>query len=399
MADFSKSALNIADFRELARRRLPDALFQFVERGNEDDVALRNNRAAFERIKLRPRVLVDVSKRDQSVTVFGRRQPTPLAIAPTGPTGYVWHRGEVALARAASRAGIPLTLSSAAATPMEEVVREGGDGPKWFQLYMSADRALSLRLVERAWAAGFETLVFTVDSVIASNREAVERTGFSIPFKLTPRSVVDLAMHPRWLFGTMARYLLTTGVPALPNYPIPDQKNPARGGVAMKDETITWETLRIVRALWPGKLVIKGILDPRDALSALDNGADGVIVSNHGAVMLDSAMAPIDVLPEIVAAVNGRAPVFVDGGFRRGTDIVKALALGASAVFLGRATLYATAAGGEAGASRALDLLRAEIDRTMAVLGCQSLADLRRDHVIMPGDAPLRPNSEPSGRP
>lgn len=388
--DIAKQALNIADFRRLARRRLPAGLFEFIERGNEDDVALRNNRAALERIKLRPRVLVDVSKRDQGVTVFGRRQPMPLGIAPTGPTGYVWHRGEVALARAASRAGIPITISSAAATPLEEIVRDGGDGPKWFQLYMSADRALSLKLVERARDAGYETLVFTVDSVIASNREFVVRSGFTIPFRLNPRSAWDLATHPRWLFGTMGRYLMSTGVPHLPNYPIPDQRDPIRGGVAMKDETITWETLRIVRDMWPGKLVVKGIMDARDALSALEHGADAVTVSNHGAVMLDSAQATIEILPEVVAAVGGRAPVFIDSGFRRGTDVVKALALGAQAVFVGRATLYAVAAAGEAGASHALDLLRAEIDRTLAVLGCAGVGDLKRDHVIMPGDAPLR---------
>lgn len=391
MPDLEKAALNIADLREMARRRLPWGLFEFIERGNEDDVALRNNRAAFDRIKLRPRVLIDVSRRDQSCTILGARQASPLIIAPTGPTGFVCHRGEVALARAASRAGIPITISAAAATPLEEIVRDGGAGPKWFQLYMSGDREASLALVDRVKAAGYETLVVTVDSPLSANRECVIRRGFSIPFRMTPQNIIDVACHPRWLIDTMGRYVISDGLPHLPNYPIP---RPGDGPpVALKDASLTWDVLAVLRDKWPGKLLVKGILDPRDAVMCHSHGADGLIVSNHGAVMLDSSMAPVEALPEIIDAVAGSMPVLVDGGFRRGTDIVKALALGAAGVMIGRATLYGLGAAGEAGAFRALQLLSAEIDRTLAVLGCATLEQISRDHVILPRDPPLRVDS------
>ncbi|MCC7347707.1 MAG: alpha-hydroxy-acid oxidizing protein [Variibacter sp.] len=391
MGSLEAKALNIADLRAMARRRLPKGLFEFIDRGSEDEVALANNRAALDRIKLKPRVLVDVSKRAQEITLFGKRQAMPIVIAPTGPTGQVWYRGEIALARAAAAAGIPFTVSSAATTPMEEIVREGGDGTKWFQLYMSPDRARSLALVERAQAAGFEALVFTVDSIVPTNREFCTRNGFSLPFRLNAKNALDFALHPRWLLGTMGRYLATTGVPKFVNYPIEhsEQDIMRRGGQG-KDASLTWEVLRTIRKMWPRPLIVKGIHHVADAVLAADCGADGIIVSNHGGVAFDSAVAPIDLLPEMLDAVGARMTVFVDSGFRRGSDVVKAMALGAAGVFIGRATLYAVAAAGEDGARRALAILRDEIDRTLAAMGCPHIGDLTRDQVVMPGDPPLR---------
>lgn len=383
------AALNIADMRRCASKRLPRGLFEFIDRGNEDDVALQNNEAGYRRIKLRPRVLRDVSDRHQAIQVFGRRQSTPLGIAPTGPTAHVWFRGEIALARAAAQFGIPFTLSNAAATPMEDIVREGGDGPKWFQLYMTGDRPRTLATVSRARDAGFDALVVTVDSLFNANREFVIRSGYAVPFKINPRLAIDVALHPRWLLGVIARYMLDGGLPLMVNYPIEDIRNPAASGVKMKDDSITWETVRQLRELWDGPLILKGIVDPRDASEAVSAGVDGVIVSNHGAVMLDSSMATIDALPDVVAAVRGRASVFLDGGVRRGSDVVKALALGAEAIFVGRATLYGLAAFGQPGAERALQILSAEIDRTLAALGCASVKDLTRAHVVLPSDGPF----------
>lgn len=391
MGSFDRKALNIADFRELARRRLPKGLFEFIDRGSEDEVALRHNREALERIKLRSRVLVGVPKRSQDVTLFGRQQPMPIVISPTGPTGQVWYRGEVALARAASEAGVPFTVATAAATPLEDIMREGGDGPKWFQLYMSQDRERSLQLVERAKALGFDTLVFTVDSIVGYNREFTVRSGFTLPFRLTPSNALDILTHPRWTVGTLGRYLRSTGVPRAVNYPVEEgARDTLRRSGMTKDASLTWDVLRTLRKMWPRTLIVKGIQHPQDAVLAADCGADGVVVSNHGGVLMDSAAAPIDLLPDVVAAAGSRLRVFVDSGFRRGSDVVKALALGASAVFIGRATLYAVAAGGEEGAARAIAILRDEIDRTLALIGCPSIADIKRDHVILPGDPPLR---------
>jgi (S)-mandelate dehydrogenase len=381
MADHNLNAFNIFDLREIALRRVPKGLFEFVDRGSEDEVALRNNRAAFERIKLRPRTLVDVSGRNQEITLFGNPQKMPIAIAPTGTAGLMWYEGEIALARAAAAAGIPFTLATGSMTAMEKVAEQAG-GRLWFQLYMWPDRSLSHKLVERARAAGFEGLVVTVDGAVSGNREYNLRNGFTIPFTFTRRNVTDVLMHPRWLFGVLVRYLLTSGMPRYENYPS-EIKNriTARpmGRSMMRNDSLTWDDLRTLRKLWPHTLMVKGILHPQDAILAADCGADAVIVSNHGGRNLDSSMAPIDALPEIVDAVGERTTVIVDSGFRRGSDVVKALALGAKAVLIGRATLYGTAAGGEPGAARAIALFREEIDRVMALIGCRSVAELNPD--------------------
>ena len=381
MKDRSPEAYNIEDLREIARRRVPKGMFEFVDRGAEDEVGLRNNRAAFERIRLKPRALVDVSRRSQEITLFGNPQKMPIAIAPTGSAGLMWYDGEIALARAAAAAGIPFTLATGSMTAMEAIAAQAG-GRLWFQLYMWPDRSLSHKLVERASAAGYEALVVTVDGAVPGNREYNLRNGFTIPFTFTRRNVTDVLMHPEWLLGVLARYVLTTGMPRYENYPSEFKHRitaqPMGKGMLLND-SLNWDDLRVLRRMWPRTLIVKGILHPQDAKLAADCGADGVVVSNHGARNLDSSMAPIEVLPEILEAAGKRIDVIVDSGFRRGSDVVKALALGAKAVLIGRATLYGVAAAGEAGAVRAIDILREEIDRVMALIGVKSVAELNRN--------------------
>jgi L-lactate dehydrogenase (cytochrome)/(S)-mandelate dehydrogenase len=391
MADKSLGAYNIFDLRERALRRVPKGMFEFVDRGTEDEVALRNNRTAFDRIKLLPRTLVDVSARSQEITLFGNKQNMPIVIAPTGTAGLMWHEGEIALARAARAAGIPFTLATGSITSMERVAAEAG-GRLWFQLYMWSRVDLSHQLVERARAAGYEGLLVTVDSAVSGNREYNLRNGFTIPFSYSRKNITDVLLHPRWMLGVLARYVLTTGMPMYANYPDELKSSiTARpmGRSMLKCESLNWEHLRALRKMWPGKLMVKGVLHPDDAKLAADCGADGVIVSNHGGRNLDSSMAPLDMLPEVVDAVGKRMTVIVDGGFRRGSDIVKALALGAHAVLIGRATLYGVAAAGEAGAVRAIDILREETDRVMALIGCRSVAELGPEYLRFIDGAPL----------
>lgn len=386
MTDLSRKALNIEDLRQMARRRLTKALFQFIDRGSEDGIALRHNREALERIKLLSRVLNDTSRRDPAITLFGKPQALPLVIGPTGPAGYAWYRGETALARAAAKAGIPFTIASTSNTAMEDILANGG-GTQWYQLYVWRDMEASMVAVGRARDAGFEALVLTVDSTIPYNREFDIRNGVTFPVRITPRNAIDTLLHPRWLFGTLGRYVLAERhMPRYVNIQIPDTFSPTEvRGFLFKNDTLDWDFLRRVRDMWPRTLIVKGILHPDDAVMAADCGADGVIVSNHGGIASDSAPAPIDVLPSVVAAVGGRTTVIVDSGFRRGSDVLKGMALGADAVIIGRATLYGVAAAGEAGATRALEILAAEIHRTMGVLGVSDIASLNRDHVILPG--------------
>jgi L-lactate dehydrogenase (cytochrome)/(S)-mandelate dehydrogenase len=375
----------------MALKRVPKGLFEFVDRGTEDEVSLRNNRAVFERIRLKPRVLAGVSNRSQEITLFGKTHKMPIVIAPTGTAGLMWYEGEIALARAAAEAGIPFTLATGSMTAMEKVAQEAG-GTLWFQLYMWPDRSLSHKLVERARAAGYEALVVTVDGVVPGNREYNLRNGFTIPFTFTRGNITDVLLHPRWLFGVLVRYLLTTGMPRYQNYPTDVRHRITAGPMgrsSMRNDSINWDDLRALRKLWPHRLLVKGLLHPQDAVTAADCGADGVIVSNHGGRNLDTAISPIEVLPEVVDAVGRRVTVLVDSGFRRGTDVVKALAMGAHAVMIGRSTLYGVAAGGEEGARRAIALFRGEIDRVIALLGCNRVAELSAEHLHAP-DLPVR---------
>ncbi len=383
--DNTLGAYDIADLRELARRRLPKGVFEFMDRGNGDEVALANNREAFERIKLVPHALVDTSSRSQEITLFGNRQKMPIVIAPTGSAGLNWFEGEIALARAAAAAGIPFTLATGSMTSMERVAEQAG-GTLWFQIYMWPDRSLSHGLVERAKAAGYQALVVTVDTPVPPGREYNLRNGMTVPFRFTRRNVTDVLMHPRWVATVLARYLLTSGMPRYENYPTEVKARitaAPMGRSMMVTDSLTWEDLKALRRIWPHRLIVKGILRPQDAVLAADCGADGVIISNHGGRAVDSTMAPIEVLPSVIEAAGKRLTVMVDSGFRRGADVVKALALGAAAVLIGRATLYGTAVAGEAGAARAIEIYRDEIDRILGLIGCPDVAQLDRDYLAL----------------
>ena len=386
MKDTTLGFYSTHDLREAARRRLPHGLFEFMDRGNDDDVAMHHNRAALESVKLVPRVLVDVSKRSQEITLLGKKQKMPIIVAPTGSAGLAWYEGEIALARAAAAYGIPFTLASGSMTKLERVAAEAG-GTLWMQFYMWPDRSLAHHLIVRARDAGFEALVFTVDTPVAPGREYNLRNGFTIPFRFTRRNVTDVLMHPRWLIGTLGRYLVTTGMPRYENFPPNTQTRitalPMGRSTALNN-TLTWDDVRQLRKLWPGKLIVKGIQHPRDAVLAADCGADAVVLSNHGGRVLDASGATIHALPRVVEAVKKRITVIVDSGFRRGSDVVKALALGADAVMVGRAPLHGTASAGEAGALRALQIYRDEIDRVLALIGCTSVAELGPEYVEMP---------------
>src|SRR6185503_11393732 len=328
MKDNTLGLYNTADLREAARKRLPHGLFEFMDRGNDDDVAMHHNRAAIESVKLVPRVLVDVSKRSQEITLFGRKHAMPIVVAPTGSAGLAWYEGEIALARAAAAFGIPFTMASGSMTKLERVAAEAG-GTLWMQFYMWPDRALSHQLIARARDAGFEALVFTVDTPVAPGREYNLRNGFTIPFRFTRRNVTDVLMHPRWMFGVLGRYLVTTGMPRYQNYPTDIKHRITAGPMgrsSMRTDSLSWDDLRALRKLWPHKLLVKGILHPQDAIKAADCGADGVIVSNHGGRNLETAISPMEVLADVADAVGKRVTVLIDSGFRRGTYVIKALA-------------------------------------------------------------------------
>jgi (S)-mandelate dehydrogenase len=372
---------NIDDLRLVAKRRLPRGVFEYVDRGSEGETSLRENRAAFDRIRLRPRVLEDVSSRSLSTTLFGHTQSMPLAIAPMSPAGMLWYEGELAIARAAAAAGIPYTLPTESMTVLERIASEAG-GRLWFQLYLWQDRKLSYALLERVERAGYEALIVTVDTAVAPNREYNRRNGFAMPFRPSIRAYADILAHPRWLAAVMGRYMLSTGMPLVANHPEAYRhaimRAPPDDATEINKST-TWEDIRTLRRLWPRTLMVKGILHPADAVLAVEAGADAVVVSNHGARNFDSAQASIDALPAIAETVRGRATLLLDSGIRRGSDVVKALALGARGVLVGRPVLYGTAVGGEAGARHALELLRGELDKTMAYAGCRDIAAITGD--------------------
>jgi isopentenyl diphosphate isomerase/L-lactate dehydrogenase-like FMN-dependent dehydrogenase len=377
---------NIADLRAAAKSRLPKGVFDYVDKGTEDQVALANNTDAFHRVKLRNKVLVDLTGRRLDSTLFGKPTSLPMAIAPTGIAGLCWYQGELELAKAAAKFGLPFTLATGSSTSIETIADQAG-GRLWFQLYMWDDRSLSYELVKRVRAAKFEALVVTVDTGLGANREHNKRNGFNLPFKLNARATRDVLMHPRWLATVLMRYLATGGMPKHENYPAGYQHRVTAGAGLKKSfraESLTWTDIDRLRDLWPGTLIVKGILRADDAALAVEHGADGVVVSNHGGRNMDSAVAPLDVLPEIVRAVGDRTTVIVDSGVRRGSALVKALALGADAVLTGRATLYGTAAGGQQGAEHALGILRMEFEKTMAYVGCLSVEEVTGDVLAQP---------------
>lgn len=371
---------NIADLREKARRRLPLGIWEYVERGVEDECGLARNRAGFDAITFRPRVLRNVEQVDPSTSMLGTPSVYPLAVAPTGAAGLLWYQGDLALARAAARAGVPFTICSASTMDVEEIARAGGY--LWFQLYMWADRALSHDVIVRAAGLGCSALLVTLDLPVPPNREYLHRNGFGTPFRLNPRNTLDVLAHPRWLLGTMARYAVNGGIPSQAN--LPDRlrnkvTQSAHPGAHFKQDNLDWDEVARLRERWRGKFVLKGILRPDDAERAAALGADAIVVSNHGGRGLDCAVASIDALPAIVEAVGGRVEIILDSGVRRGSDVVKAVAMGASGVLAGRAALYGLGAAGEDGVVRALELLKVETSRTMAMLGARNVSEIGPD--------------------
>ena len=365
---------NIEDLRRAARARLPRIAYGYLEGGAEDELTLRANREVFNSIRFAPRMFIDVSARSQQVTVLGRKYDCPFGIAPTGAAGILWHDADIALARAAREANVPFALSTHSLAPLERVTCEARYAP-WFQLYMSKDRAATERAVTRAIAAGSEALLLTADVPVGGNREYNERNGFTMPLRLGVRTVLDGLAHPRWLLGVYLRSRLPNDLPHW----------------GERRDSVDWSDVAWLRTLWPRSLVVKGILRIEDAKLALEHGADGIVISNHGGRQLDGAPSPLEVLPQIAHAVGEHLTIMVDSGFRRGTDIVKALALGADMVLVGRAALYGVAAAGEAGVRRALDILKNEVDRVMALIGCRSVAELDASFVRLPRSEVRRP--------
>jgi L-lactate dehydrogenase (cytochrome) len=377
--------LEIDDYRAAARRFLPHGLFDYIDRGTESEHALAELRRRLDAIALSPQVLTGHTRRDLTTTLLGRSFAMPIAIAPTALAGIVAHMGEVKLARAATRHGIPYCISTQSVNTVEEVRAGAPDATIWFQLYMWQDRALSWALLDRVRACAVDTLVVTVDTPVAPKRAYNIRNGFGVPLAMTPRVLLDLARHPRWLARVALPYLRTTGVPGFGHYPAelrgsPTRAAPASGAIGARvalDGSLSWADMAELRRRWPGKLVLKGVLCAADALRAADAGFDGIVVSSHGARNLDVAPAPAQVLPAIAEAVGARIDVLADSGVRRGSDALKYIALGAKAVLVGRAPLWGLAAGEEAGAHALLAMLRQELDLTMTFLGIASPAEAR----------------------
>ncbi len=388
-ARLSRRFLNIEDLRAGAARRLPKGVYEFIARGSEDEATLRDNRTSFQRYKLRNRALVDVSVRSARAELFGKPLSMPAAIAPTGVAGVAWYGGELELARAAARSGVPFTLATPSITSIETIASVEA-GRKWYQLYMWRDRAASHALVRRARDAGFEALILTVDTAVPPIREYNFRNGFNSPFTLNGRIAADVVLHPRWLASVLLRYLRTSGMPRPVHYPLRGATRTSGLGFAdsVRGDNLTWDDIGRLRDLWKGPILLKGVQRPDDAERGLREGIDGLIVSNHGGRNLDTAVAALDALPEIVAAVGDAIPVLLDSGVRRGGDILKALALGAKAVLLGRPTLYGVSVAGEAGAAHALGLLHREFDTAMAYTGCRSIAEISRDVLWTPPQGP-----------
>jgi L-lactate dehydrogenase (cytochrome) len=372
--------LSIDDFERAARRHLPRPLFGYIAGAAEDNVSLRANRGAFDQYRFRSRVMVDVSAREQTTTLFGRTYASPFGIAPVGISAISAYRGDIVLARAASQAGVPAIMSGTSLIPMEQV-HEAAPGT-WFQVYMPGRAEMLEPLIERIASAGFETLVVTVDIPVWANRENNVRTGFSMPLRPSLRLALDGLMRPRWLFGTFLKTLALHGMPHFENS-FAHRGAPMFSNSAIRDTTgrdhLNWNHIELIRKRWRGKLVIKGILHEDDARRAVAAGADGIIVSNHGGRQLDGAQAPLLMLPRIAEAVGHQTTVMLDGGIRRGSDVIKALALGAQFVFAGRPFMYAAAVGGEQGVTHAITLLRDEVDRDMAMLGVTSIGEVTGD--------------------
>jgi L-lactate dehydrogenase (cytochrome) len=368
---------NIADLRKLAKQRLPRALFDYLDGTAEDGVTGRANRSSFDRYQLLPRTLIDVSKIDTSITLFGQRINSPLILCPTAFTRAFHHQGEVAVAKAAKEAGLIYTLSTVSNTSIEETAEIAG--PCWFQIYVYKDRALIKDFIERCKLTNYQALCLTVDASTPGNREHDLRNGLTIPPKPSLATILDAVKHPYWCWHMLTSAAITTanikGDSALD---ASDTKALLKYMHDQLDISVCWDDIAWMMDQWQRPFLIKGILNVEDAIRAADLGVHGIIISNHGGRQLDHTPATLDVLPEIVAAVGDRCDIIIDSGFRRGTDIIKALALGAKACMIGRPYLYGLAAGGEAGVSKALQIIDEELKRNMRLLGRTSVSQL--DH-------------------
>lgn len=377
-----KHCHNIADLRRAAQRRLPAPMFHYIDGGSDDEWTIARNTSAFDDYQLLPEVLRDVSTIDLSTDIFGQRCDLPFFLAPTGMSRLFHHGKELAVARAAERFGTFYSLSTLGTTSLEEIAQTIST-PKMFQVYILKDRGLTLEFVERCKAAGYEALCLTVDMAMAGNRERDLRTGMVMPPKFGLKSLWSFATHPYWAMN-MALH---------PDFKLANvvHRVDALGGGAMGlidyvnsqfDRTVTWKDVEWLRAQWDGPLVIKGVMSSGDAQKAASIGADALMISNHGGRQLDGCPAPVDMVRPFRNTVGDSVQLVVDGGIRRGKDVVKALALGADACSFGKAYLYGLASGGQQGVERALDLLKTEVSRTMTLLGCASITDISEHHII-----------------
>lgn len=381
----SPRVVNIGDLRQVARARLPQVVFDYIDGGAEGEVTLRENTRAFEEVTFRPRNAVAVKTRDLRTAVLGADVSMPLLLAPIGFSRLIYPRGEVCAARAAGKAGVGFTLTTISGSSLEDVAA-ATPGPKWYQLYLVGGREAAEAALARAQKAGFTVLAITIDTGTFGFRERDIRNGAGtlVGSKLLPKIgfLPRVLAHPEWLSGFLrdGRMLVLPNVIVQGRGPLPLSETQA----SLAQSVVTWADLGWIRKSWPGPIVVKGVLTAEDARRSLDEGAAGVVVSNHGGRQLDGVSATLRALPEIVKAVNGRAEVLLDGGIRRGGDIAKAICLGARAVLIGRAYAYGLGAAGEAGVSRALEILRADLERALALLGCESVARLDRSFVDVP---------------
>lgn len=374
-------ALCLDDFEAMAQRYLPRPIFEYIRGGVETNASVNDNRRAFQEYAFVPRALVNVSAIDTSVSLFGQQYRSPLGIAPMGLSALSSYRGDLVLARAAAHAGIPMIMSGSSLIRLEEVASTAPQ--TWFQAYLPGDSEEIAKLVDRVARAGFGTLVITVDTPVAANRENNIRAGFSTPLRPSLRLLLDGLTHPRWVCNTFLRTCIQHGMPHFENN-YATRGAPILSKNVLRDYSdrghISWDHLRAIRKQWQGTLVIKGILSRPDAATAIEMGADGIIVSNHGGRQLDGSISPLRVLSEIVD-IAGAVPVMLDSGVRRGTDVLKALALGARCVFVGRPFAYATAVGGQNGTDKAIHLITSEISRDLGLLGVTRIQDLSAGHL------------------
>jgi len=374
-------AASVADLRSISRRRLPGGVFDYIDGGAEDEIAMARNAEAFRRVEFRPRVMQGVGDADPATTLLGRPLAFPLVLAPTGFTRIAHPEGELAVARAAERAGVPYSLSTLATRSIEEVAAVSS-GPLWFQVYVWRDRALVEEMIRRAAEAGYQALCLTVDATVLGRRERDVRRGFTLPPKIGLDTIIDGIRHPGWTWDFVrSDPIVFANVTGQSFGDGTDAVSLAEYVNGQFDPALSWRDLEWLRSVWDGPIVIKGIQTVADAVDAADEGADAIVVSNHGGRQLDSAPATLELVAPIVDAVGDRLEVIVDGGVRRGADIVKALALGARAAMAGRAYLYGLGAGGERGVDQVLEMLEAGVRRTMTLIGARTVADIGEQHV------------------